>query len=60
MTGLLYYLCVKIFLTSSFKLFDFRISMSLTVLDLELTEKNINEDLGLFLKVLYKDFHFVH
>ena len=34
--------------------------MSLIVLDIELTEKNIIKELGLFLMVLYKDFHFVH
>ena len=33
--------------------------MSLIVLDIELTEKNIVKELGLFLLVLYKDFHFV-
>ena len=34
--------------------------MSLIVLDIELTEKNIIKELGLFLMVLCKDFHFVH
>ena len=34
--------------------------MSLTLLDIELTEKHIIKELGLFLMVLYKDFHFVH
>ena len=34
--------------------------MSLIALDIELTEKNIIKELGLFLMVLYKDFHFVH
>ena len=34
--------------------------MSFIVLDIELTEKNIIDELGLFLMVLYKDFHFVH
>ena len=33
--------------------------MSLIVLDIELTEKNIKKEMGLFLMVLYKDFHFV-
>ena len=33
--------------------------MSLIVIDIELTEKNIIEELGFFLTVLYKDFHFV-
>ena len=32
--------------------------MSLIVLDIELTEKNIIKELGLFLMVLYKVFHF--
>ena len=34
--------------------------MSLIVLDIELTEKNIIEELGLFLMVLYNDFHSFH
>ena len=34
--------------------------MSCIVLDIELTEKNVIKELGLFLMVLYKDFHFVH
>ena len=34
--------------------------MSLIVLDVELTEKNICKELGFLLMVLYKDFHFVH
>ena len=34
--------------------------MSLIVLDIELTEKNINQEIGLFVKmVFYKDFNFV-
>ena len=33
--------------------------MPCIVLDKELTEKNIIKELGLFLMVLYKDFHFV-
>ena len=33
--------------------------MTLIVLDEELTEKNVIKELGLFLMVLYKDFHFV-
>ena len=48
-TGLLFCLYVKIFLTSIFNLIDFCISMSLIVLDIELTEKNITEELGLFI-----------
>ena len=34
--------------------------MSLIVLDIELTQKNVIKEVGLFLMVLYKDFHFVH
>ena len=34
--------------------------MSLIVLEIELTEKNIIKELGFLLVVLYKDFHFVH
>ena len=33
--------------------------MSLIVLDIELIEKNILKEMGLFFMVLYKDFHFV-
>ena len=59
-TGLLFCLYVKIFLPSIFNLIDFWTSMSLSVLDIELTEKNVIKELGLFLMVLYKDFHYVH
>ena len=59
-TGLLFCLYVKIFLPSIFNLIDFWISMSLIVLDIELTDKHIIKELGLFLMVLYKDFHFVY
>ena len=58
-TGLLFCFHVKIFLPSIFNLIDFWISMSLIVLEMELTEKNIIEKLGLFLMVLYRDFQFV-
>ena len=34
--------------------------MSLIVLDIKLTDKNIIEELELLLMVLYKDFQFVH
>ena len=37
------------FLPSIFNLFDFWNSMSLFVLDIELTEKNIIKELGLFI-----------
>ena len=33
--------------------------MSVIVLDIELTQKDLIKELGLFLMVLYKDFHFV-
>ena len=33
--------------------------MSLIVIDIELTEKNIIKELGFLLMVLYRDFHFV-
>ena len=48
-TGLLFCLYVKIFLPSFFNSVDFLSSMSLIVLDIELTEKNINKELGLFI-----------
>ena len=59
-TGLLLCRYVKLFLPCIFNFVDFQGSMSLIVLDIELTEKNIIEELGLLLMVLYKDFHFVH
>ena len=59
LTGLLFCLYVRLFLPSFLKFVDFWSSMSLIVLDIELTEKNISKELGLFLMVLYKDFHFV-
>ena len=34
--------------------------MSCIVLDTELTDKNVIKEMGVFLMVLYKDFHFVH
>ena len=58
-TGLLFCLYVKIILPSFFNLIDIWINISLIVLDVELTEKNIIKDLGLFLLFLYKDIHFV-
>ena len=47
MTGLLFCLYVKIFQPSNFTLIDFLISMSLIVLDIDLTEKDIIKELGL-------------
>ena len=68
-TGLLFCLCIKlkIFLLFSGKLFllsifnsvDFRSSMSCIVLDFELADKNVIQELGVFLTVPYKGFHFV-
>ena len=59
-TGLFFCLYVKHFLPSIFNSVDFWSKMSLTVLDVELTEKNIIKELGFLVMVLYKDFHFVH
>ena len=44
-TRLLFCLYIKIFPPSIFNLIDFRISMSLIVLDIELTEKNVINEL---------------
>ena len=57
-TGLLFCLYVKIFLPSIFNLIDFRISMSLIVLDMELTEKNVIKELGLFIDGSVQGFSF--
>ena len=57
-TGLLFFLYVKIFLPSIFNLFDFWISMSLIVLDIELTEKNVIKELGLFIDGCVQGFSF--
>ena len=46
--GLLFCLYVKLFLPSIFNFVDFWSSMSCIVLDIELTEKNIIKELGLF------------
>ena len=48
-TGPIFCLHVKIILPSIFNLFDFWSSMSSIVLDIELTEKNIIKELGLFI-----------
>ena len=47
--GLLFCLYVKIFLPSIFNFVDFRNSMSLIVLDIELTEKNLLKELELYI-----------
>ena len=49
-TGLLFCLYVKIFLPSIFKSVDFWSSLSCIVLDIELTAKNINKELGLYIE----------
>ena len=49
---------VKIFLPSIFNLIDFWISMSLIVLDIELTEKNVIKELGLFIDGSVQGFSF--
>ena len=57
-TGLLFCLYVKVFLPCIFNLIDFWIKMSLTVLDIELTEKNIIKELGLFIDGSLQGFSF--
>ena len=57
-TGLLFCLYVKFFLPSIFNSVDFWSSMSLIVLDVELTEKNIIKELGLFVKGSLQGFSF--
>ena len=56
--GLIFCFYVKSFLPSIFDLFDFRISMSLIVLDIELTEKNIFIEMGLFIDGSVQGFPF--
>ena len=57
-TGLLFCLYVKIFLPSFFNSVDFRNSMSCIVLDIELTQKNIIKDLGLYFDGSLQGFSF--
>ena len=57
-TGLIFCLYVKNFLPSIFNLFDFWISISLIVLDIELTENNVNKKLGLFIDGSLQGFSF--
>ena len=57
-TGLLVCLYVKIFLPTSFILVDFWNSISLIVLDIELTEKNKTKELGLFIDGSLRGFSF--
>ena len=58
LTGLLFCLYVKPFLPSIFNSVDFRSSMSLIVLDIELTEKNIFKELGIFIDGSRQEFSF--
>ena len=57
-TGPLFCLYVKLFLPSIFNSVDFWSSMSLIVLDIELTEKNIIKELGLFIDGSLQGFSF--
>ena len=57
-TGLLFCLDVKLFLSSIFNSVDFWSSISLTVLDIELTDKNIFNELGLFIDGFLQGFSF--
>ena len=57
-TGLLFCLYVKIFLPSIFNSVGFRNSMSLIVLDKELTAKNIIKELGFYIDGSLKGFSF--
>ena len=57
-TGLLFCLYVKLFLPSILNSVDFWSSMSSIVLDIELTEKNIIKELGLFIEGSLQGFSF--
>ena len=57
-TGLFFCFYVKIFLHSIFNSVDFGSSMSCIVLDIELTEKNIFKELGLFFDGSVQGFSF--
>ena len=58
LTGLLFCLYVKIFLPSIFKSVDFWNSMSCIVLDIELTEKYLIKELGLYIDGSVQGFSF--
>ena len=58
LTGLLFCLYVKVFLRSIFNFVDVWNSMSCIVLDIELTEKNINKELGLHFDGFVQGFYF--
>ena len=49
MAGLIFRLYVKLFLPSTFNSLHFWSSMSCIVLDIELAEKNVMKDLGVFI-----------
>ena len=57
-TGLLFCLFVKIFLPSNYNSADFWNSMSLIVLDIELTDKDIVKELGLYFDGSLQGFSF--
>ena len=57
-TELLFCLCVKLFLPSIFNSVDFWSSMSLIVLDIELTDKNKIKELGLYIHGSLQEFSF--
>ena len=57
-TGLFFCIYVKLFLPSIFNSVDFWSSMSLIVLDIELTENNIFKELGLFIDGSLQGFSF--
>ena len=57
-TGLHFCLYVKLFLPSIFNSVDFWSSMFLIVLDIELNEKNINKELGVFIDGSLQRFSF--
>ena len=57
-TGLLFCLYVKVFLLSIFTSVDFRNSLSLTVLDTELTEEDTIKEVGLHIDGSLKGFSF--
>ena len=57
-SGLLFCLCVKVFLPSIFNSFDFWNSMSLIVLDIELTQQDKIKELGLFIDGSLQGFSF--
>ena len=57
-TGLLFCLYVKLFLPSIFNSVDFSSSRSCIVLDIELTEKNVIKELGIFIDGSVQGFSF--